>query len=359
MPTKALKYTPRLIMVLTLIVCLLMSYSCLTPPPPPPKVIFSTPEQTSTPPATPSEPTPLSTSTPESTPATTPSPPVTPPSPPTPQPPQLTIALDHFGTINTIAKVRLVVLVKDDRGVLVNVPIPEEIFPAFDMADLYQVRSIGRDPVVYKGPIVGSLSVCVAAYDVSSGPMLKSDFETVARFFGMPGVDVIKNAIPDKKLVGHYSYTWTESSNWGIGAHDNKGEGDLKVWMRIWADQVIPPTQQPSILPAGTHEVNVEVSSWPLTRGASESFVRYLNANERLTGTVDWLTPQSIVYDWSLYIYGPDRSVVLSWSGRDLRHNFSLTAVNPGTYTIEILKRDYFARRVRLTIEPAGWEKAR
>jgi hypothetical protein len=81
------------------------------------------------------------------------------------------------------------------------------------------------------------------------------------------------------------------------------------------------------------------------------------------SGSVEWLADRAwakenhqIVYDWSLYIYAPDGSTIFSWSGTDLEHNFSFTPTMSGTYKVEILKGDYRARGVRLTIDPPDWQ---
>ncbi|GAI87274.1 unnamed protein product, partial [marine sediment metagenome] len=119
------------------------------------------------------------------------------------------------------------------------------------------------------------------------------------------------------------------------------------------------------LLPPGVYEFEVDYSFWsPLTRGATVEFERYLNAGQKVSGLVEWLADRGwaeenyqIVWDWSLYIYAPDGSTALSWSGTDLQHNFSFMATTPGIYKVEILKRDYLARCARLTIDPPDWSK--
>ncbi len=117
-------------------------------------------------------------------------------------------------------------------------------------------------------------------------------------------------------------------------------------------------------LPAGVYEFEVDYSLYPLTRGAPVEFQRYLNAGEKVTGSVEWLADRGwakenyrIVNNWSLYVYAPDGSTAFTWSGTDLEHTFSFTPTTSGTYKIEILKRDYMARCARLTINPSDWIK--
>ena len=119
----------------------------------------------------------------------------------------------------------------------------------------------------------------------------------------------------------------------------------------------------PALLP-GAYEFEVDYSFWPMTRGATAEFESHLDAGEKVSGLVEWLAERSwakenyqIVYDWSLYIYAPDGSTALSWSGTDLEHNFSFTPTMSGRYKVEILKRDYLARCARLTIDPPDWSR--
>jgi predicted transglutaminase-like cysteine proteinase len=117
-------------------------------------------------------------------------------------------------------------------------------------------------------------------------------------------------------------------------------------------------------LPAGVYEFEVDYSFWPATRGASVMFERHLNTGQEISGTVEWPRDRAwaqesyqIVYDWSLYVYAPDGSIAFSWSGTDLKHDFSFKPTVSGTYKLEILKRDYLARCARLTINPTDWVK--
>jgi hypothetical protein len=107
----------------------------------------------------------------------------------------------------------------------------------------------------------------------------------------------------------------------------------------------------------GIYEFEIGNSLYPLSRGASIGFQRYLNGGEEVAGSLEWRESYAIRYKWSLYVYYPDGSIVLSWNGADMKHNFSFTPVADGTYKIELLKRDLDARRVRLTIDPPDWDR--
>jgi hypothetical protein len=113
-------------------------------------------------------------------------------------------------------------------------------------------------------------------------------------------------------------------------------------------------------LPEGVYEFEVGYSSWPITSGASVNFERYLNAGERVTGSIEWGKDSlgevsNIVYDWTITAYDEHDDAVFTWSGTDLSHDFAFTASQSGSYRIEILKRDYLSRCAKITIEPADW----
>ncbi len=108
---------------------------------------------------------------------------------------------------------------------------------------------------------------------------------------------------------------------------------------------------------SGVYELEVGNSLYPLSRGASIGFQRYLNSGEEVTGSLEWRESYAIRYKWSLYVYAPDGSIALEWSGADLKHQFHFTSNSPGTYKLEILKRDFPSRGARLTVDPPDWSK--
>lgn len=118
-----------------------------------------------------------------------------------------------------------------------------------------------------------------------------------------------------------------------------------------------PATVAPAPTQPGVFEFEVGNSLYPKSRGASIGFQRYLTTGEEVTGSFEWEGNDSIRYKWSLYIYAPNGSIALEWSGADLKHQFHFTSNSPGTYKLEILKRDFQARRAQLAIQPVGWER--
>ncbi len=109
-------------------------------------------------------------------------------------------------------------------------------------------------------------------------------------------------------------------------------------------------------LEPGIYEIEVGNSLYPKSCGASIGFQRYLNSEKRLPDR--WSGRETIRYAISgVYVYAPDGSTTLSWSGADLKQQFRFTPTEPGTYKLEILKRDFPSRGARLTVDPPDWSK--
>lgn len=223
-----------------------------------------------------------------------PMPPIIPSPTPTPAPtltsepsiplksPHISIALDYFGIRNThwipqvggdpLAKIQLVMVVSDEKQNLAVRTIPPEGIPGFD-TDFFQVKAVGTymDPVVFTGSSTGSLTVYVAAYNVNKGPVTKAQIDILGKWLGFPGLEILKSAVPDRELIGHYWHTWSPSSNLGIGRHDEQGEGDLRVWLRIWSDEMPASAQQPVLKPNVRIE-GVKLPTGVKVRQPSEQF---------------------------------------------------------------------------------------
>lgn len=107
--------------------------------------------------------------------------------------------------------------------------------------------------------------------------------------------------------------------------------------------------------PSGVYEFEVGYSTWPLTIGAYTDFESFLNAGQSVSGTVEWHGSTAITYDWGIYVYEPDDDIAFSWSGKALSHDFGFTASESGTYTIRILKRDYYPRVANMEVTPSNW----
>ncbi len=118
-----------------------------------------------------------------------------------------------------------------------------------------------------------------------------------------------------------------------------------------------PAALAPAPTQLGVFEFEVGNSLYPMSRGASVGFQRYLTIGQEVSGSLEWKGNESIRYKWSLYVYAPDGDTMLSWNGADFEHDFRFTPTTSGTYKFEILKRDFSARYARLTIVPTDWNR--
>jgi predicted transglutaminase-like cysteine proteinase len=111
------------------------------------------------------------------------------------------------------------------------------------------------------------------------------------------------------------------------------------------------------VLASGAYEFNLWHSLWPFLPCASVNLERQLRIDDRVEGVIEWLGTDKIIVDWAVNIYSPSSEVVLKWSGNDLKHDFALRAAVTGVYRLEIIKRDYTPRNVRIILSPPGWKK--
>jgi len=186
--------------------------------------------------------------------------------------PPITINLDYFGIRNThwipelggdpLAKIQLIAVVSDEQGTLAVWPPQNVQNLTFDM-DYFQVEALKEKmnpPVIFNGSVTGTLVVYVVAYNVNKGEITKAQIDILSKWLGLPDLNKLKDAIPDRELVGYYWQTWSASSDWGVGQHyGEKGDGNLVVWLRIGADQIPEPVQQPVLKP------NVKIEFTPPT----------------------------------------------------------------------------------------------
>ena len=109
----------------------------------------------------------------------------------------------------------------------------------------------------------------------------------------------------------------------------------------------------------GVYDLNLWHSFWPLFPCASTQLERKLKAGDKVGGTVQWLGNDSILFDWSLIVYDPSDNILLDRSGVDAKRSLEFNALVPGTYRIEIMKRDYAPRNLRLILDPPGWSRVK
>jgi hypothetical protein len=112
--------------------------------------------------------------------------------------------------------------------------------------DFFQVKAIKDNmaPEIFTGSATGSLTVLIAAYNVNKGPVTKAQIDILSKWLGLD-LSILKDAVPDKELIGYYWHTWSPSEKWGVGGrYDGPNEGDLRVWLRIGSGQ-LPDSVQP------------------------------------------------------------------------------------------------------------------
>jgi len=174
--------------------------------------------------------------------------------------PPITISLDYFGIRDTHwisqiggsrqAQIQLLVVVADESGTLATWPPASMQNPTtFDM-NFFDVKAM-TDPIIYRGSVTGTLCVYVAAYNTGKGQITKGQIDIISKWPGLPDVAKLKDAVPDKELVGYCWRIWSAASNWGIGEpYDQKSDtGNLEVWFRIGSEQLPEPIQNPTLKP--------------------------------------------------------------------------------------------------------------
>jgi predicted transglutaminase-like cysteine proteinase len=110
-------------------------------------------------------------------------------------------------------------------------------------------------------------------------------------------------------------------------------------------------------LPQGMYEVELMNSFWPIFAGASVEYARELGTGDVIKGQIKWYGDDRFMFPWTLNIYGPEDDIVLTWDGKELVHDFMFAVNKQGIYKVEVMKRDYVPRCLRVTIEPSDWKK--
>jgi hypothetical protein len=216
----------------------------------------------------------------------------------------LTVAVDHFGIRDTHwvsqvggeahARVQFIVVMSDVNRVLSACTIPPEGVPGLEM-DYFQVNSVKdyTSPEIYSGLVTEDLTIYVAAYNVNKGPIT---MDVVSQWMDMPELTALKAMVPDKELIGYYVYTWSPQDDWGIGRHDEQGEGDLLVWYRIGNSQILEPAEMPVLAPNITIE-NVSLPDNVKVRQPSETF---FYKTWPFTFTIANHEPMQLTFTWRL-----------------------------------------------------------
>lgn len=113
----------------------------------------------------------------------------------------------------------------------------------------------------------------------------------------------------------------------------------------------------PPALPQGMYEIELKHSFWPVLAGTTVEFAHELGTGEIIKGQIKWHGDEKFMFPWTLNVYGPEDDIVLTWDGKELIHDFIFVVNKQGIYRVEVMKRDYVPRCLRLTIEPSDWKK--
>jgi hypothetical protein len=340
---------------LALIVCLLASFSCLTPPPPPsPKIIFSTPELTSTPPeaseasgdlestsaatSTSSMPSPESTSTQTSTPPASPPTPTPKPAPTSTPSPPLNVTLNYIGVTSAhdqediwdpTGEVQLLVVITDGRATSQTFLPPTK--QGFKMGD-FETKEINQR-VFHTDSAGDYLKVSIVAYEIDS----KTEALNYLTFFelmGVAGASELKKLyelLPQEDdFIGYYESIWYPGENWGTGQYNAVGVGDLRVWLSVWSNTEPAPVTSPRLVP----HVKIQSVSIPnqvkVWYWASHTLT--LTNNESCDITVNWKAQSTVTGDFA------NESATLRRNGSlDIKRQYQYNKTGPATITYTVL----------------------
>jgi len=114
----------------------------------------------------------------------------------------------------------------------------------------------------------------------------------------------------------------------------------------------------PATLTSGVYEINLWHSFWPFFICASGKLEKKLEADKKIDCTLEWLDRDRILFDWTIDVKDSAGNIIFSCSGNDFKREFSFICEKSDTYSIEITKRDYSPRNVRLIISEPGWQRS-
>ncbi len=222
----------------------------------------------------------------------------------TPEPSNVSVALDYICIHDTHwisqiggydkAGIQIVVILKDDTGVLSTwPPNPENQLFYMNFFETISIKeNTGGNPILYTGPVKGTLSVGIVAYNTSKGAITKSQIDIVSMWRGAD-FSILKEVVPDKELVGSYWQTWLPANNWGIGNHftNEHLNENMTVWGRIGTGnnmpQAIPmPVITPDVEIAGQMPANARTREYLYYNYSDFSFT--LRNNEAFSFPIYW-----------------------------------------------------------------------
>jgi len=196
-------------------------------------------------------------------------PPITPPATPAPTPtptpttPAIQVTLDFFGIKDThqppvyVAPngIQLYVVADDGKTRMeFSYPSSGEGIPM----EYFQLEDLGAQTIFHTSSVGDYFRISVLAYSCADKEATLSLGRALQAWKPEMGplLDFYERLPQSKELIGWYEHTWYATDEWGIkqGEYEAEGNGDLKLWFRIWSNEQPAPISRPRFVP----EVRIE-----------------------------------------------------------------------------------------------------
>ncbi len=125
-------------------------------------------------------------------------------------------------------------------------------------AEYFHLESLDAQRIFSTTTAGDYLSVSILAYSCEDKESIQSLGRALQAFEPSMGpvLDFYDKLPQSKELIGWYVHTWESTENWGINQKTYEaGNGDLKLWFRIYSDSEPQVTPKPAFLP------NVKITS--------------------------------------------------------------------------------------------------
>jgi len=197
---------------------------------------------------------------------------------PTPTSPAIQVTLDYFGIKDThqpsiyIApnKIQLYVVADDGKTKMkFSYPSSGEGLPM----EYFQLENLGEQTIFHTSSVGDHLTISVLAYSCADKEATLSLGRALQTFEPSMGtlLDFYEKLPQSKELIGWYEHTWYATDEWGIkqGKYEAEGQGDLRLWFRIWSNREPTPIPRPLFIP------EVRIQDVKLPANAKPGFMQY------------------------------------------------------------------------------------
>ena len=172
--------------------------------------------------------------------------------------PPIQVSLDFFAIKDThqpsvsfgLNTIQLYVLVDDgEESMAYSYPSSGEGIPM----KYFQLVDLGQQTVFDTSSVGDYLRVSVLAYSSPDREATLSIARALEAFEPSIGplLDFYERLPQEKELIGWYEHTWYRADEWGAeqAIYEAEGQGDLRLWFRIWANTEPAPISQPLFVP--------------------------------------------------------------------------------------------------------------